>query len=68
LASAEAKEIEGKVMEGTVGDAWKYIRDIQRGRAGLNQQSQKLSGNWMVYFARLQWRICTGGNNILTLY
>jgi len=26
----KAKEIEGKVMKGAVGDAWKYIKDIQR--------------------------------------
>jgi len=37
----KAKEIEGKVMKGVVGDVWKYIRDIQRGRAGLKPTKQK---------------------------
>ena len=26
-------EIEGKITKGVVGDAWKYIRDTQSGRA-----------------------------------
>jgi len=37
----KAKEIEGKVMKGAVGDAWKYITDIQRGRAGLKPTKPK---------------------------
>jgi len=37
----KAKEIEGKVMKGLVGDAWKYIRDIQSGRAGLKPTKPK---------------------------
>jgi len=53
----KAKEIEGKVMKGVVGDAWKYIRDIKSGRAGL--KPTKLS---------LQRRACKDGNNILALF
>ena len=26
-------------MKGVVGDAWKYIRDIQNGRAGLKPKA-----------------------------
>jgi len=37
----KAKEIEGKVMKGVVGDAWKYIRDIQSERAGLKPTRPK---------------------------
>ena len=37
----KAKGTEGKVMKGVVGDAWKYITDIQSGRAGLNPTKPK---------------------------
>ena len=35
------KEIKGKVMKGVVGDAWKYLRDIQSRRAGLKPTKPK---------------------------
>jgi len=37
----KAKEIEGKVTKGIVGDAWKCIRDLQRGRASLKPTKPK---------------------------
>jgi len=37
----KAKEIEGEVMKSVVGDAWKYTRDIQSGRAGLKPTKPK---------------------------
>ena len=41
----KAKEIENKVQAGVIGDAWKCVRDIQRGRAGLHPTKSKAVWN-----------------------
>ena len=41
----KAKEIESKVQAGVIGDAWKCVRDIQRGRAGLHPTKPKAVRN-----------------------
>ena len=40
----KAKDIEDN-QNGVVGDAWKYIRDIQRGKAGLQLMKSKAIRN-----------------------
>ena len=40
-----SKDIENTVQNGVVGDAWKYIRDIQRGRTGLQPTKPKAIRN-----------------------
>lgn len=41
----KAKEIESKVQAGVISDAWKCVRDIQRGRAGLHPTKPKAVRN-----------------------
>jgi len=48
----KVKEIKGKVMKGAVGDAWKYLRDIQSRRASLKPTKPKA-------VRELDGRLCT---------
>ena len=55
-------------MKGAVGDAWKYIRDIQRGRAGLKPTKPKAVRKLDGALCTTPVEVCKDGNNILTLF